>query len=240
VTSAPTDNKLLASLSKGDYELFQGDLEAVSLKLGETLCDSGRPLRYAYFPTTSIVSMNYLMQSGSSTEVAGIGFEGVVGHALFMSGESTTCSAVVQTAGLAYRLDKNVLLREFARGGGLRKILLRHVQSLMTQIGQTAVCNRHHSIDQQLCRWLLQTIDRLSGNELTMTQELISNMLGVRREAITEAAGRLQAAGCISYRRGHITVTNRKSLESRTCECYETVRSELKRLAAFDCGGRVH
>lgn len=229
----PDRNGLLASLSPDDFGRLKPDLESVALKLGESLCDAGRATRYAYFPVSSIVSLNYVTKSGSSGEIAGVGFEGMVGHALYMGGESAPQSEIVQTAGLAYRMGRNALMGEFARGGSFTKILLRYTHTLMTQIGQTAACNRHHTIEQQLCRWLLHTSDRLSAREFTMTQELISNMLGVRREAITEAAGRLQAAGCISYRRGHITVLNKRLLEGKTCECYAIIRDEFRSLAAF-------
>jgi CRP-like cAMP-binding protein len=187
-------------------------------------------LRHAFFPVNSIVSLHYVTETGASAETAGVGNEGVVGISLFMGGNTTSSSAVVQTAGHAYRLERSVLKREFDRAGALQRLLLRYAQALMTQMAQTAVCNRHHSVEQQLCRWLLLTMDRVPTQELVMTQELVASMLGVRRESVTEAAGNLQAAGYISYRRGHISVLNRKGLETHTCECYGVVRKELARL----------
>jgi len=187
-------------------------------------------LQHAYFPTTSIVSLHYVMESGASAETAGVGNEGMVGISLFMGGDTTPSSAVVQTAGHAYRLERRRLKQAFDQAGLFQKVLLRYTQALMTQMAQTAVCNRHHSLEQQLCRWLLLTIDRLSGDELIMTQELVASMLGVRREGITEAAGNLQRAGLISYRRGHIAVLDRKGLEKNSCECYAVVKKEIDRL----------
>jgi CRP-like cAMP-binding protein len=187
-------------------------------------------LQHAYFPTTSIVSLHYVMESGASAETAGVGNEGMVGVSLFMGGDTTPSSAVVQTAGHAYRLERRLLKQEFERGGLLQHLLLRYTQALLTQMAQTAVCNRHHSLEQQLCRWLLLTLDRLPSNELVMTQELVASMLGVRREGITVAAGDLQRAGYISYRRGHIAVLDRAGLEARSCECYAVVKKELNRL----------
>jgi CRP-like cAMP-binding protein len=183
-----------------------------------------------YFPTTSIVSLLYVMADGASAEIAVVGNEGVIGVSLFMGGETTPSRAVVQSAGYAYRLSGQLLKEEFTRAGAMQHLLLRYTQALITQMAQTAVCNRHHSLDQQLCRWLLLSLDRLASNELVMTQELIANMLGVRREGVTEAAGRLQSAGLIEYRRGHITVINRAGLEARTCECYAVVKKESDRL----------
>jgi CRP-like cAMP-binding protein len=194
------------------------------------LYEPGGQLKHAYFPTTAIVSLHYVMESGASSESAGVGNEGVVGVSLFMGGDTTSSSAVVQTAGHAYRMESRKLLDEFNRAGLFQRLLLRYTQALMTQISQTTACNRHHSVEQQLCRWLLLTLDRLPSNELVMTQELIANMLGVRREGITEAAGKLQHAGVIRYRRGHISVLDRAGLESRVCECYAVVRTELNRL----------
>jgi len=205
-------------------------LELVHLPLGEMLYEPGGQLRHAYFPTTAIVSLHYVMESGASSESAGVGNEGVVGISLFMGGNTTPSAAVVQTAGHAYRLDGGKLLEEFNRAGLLQRLLLRYTQALMTQMSQTAACNRHHSVEQQLCRWLLLTLDRSPSNELVMTQELIASMLGVRREGITEAAGKLQRAGFISYRRGHIAVLDRVGLEARVCECYAVVKAELNRL----------
>jgi CRP-like cAMP-binding protein len=227
---SPNQNHLLAALPEAEFELLAAHLELVPLRLGQMLYEPGGQLQHAYFPTTSIVSLHYVMESGASTESAGVGNEGVVGISLFMGGDTTPSSAVVQTAGHAYRLERRRLLQEFNRAGLLQRLLLRYTQALMTQMAQTAVCNRHHSVEQQLCRWLLLTLDRLPTNELVMTQELVASMLGVRREGITEAAGNLQRAGIISYRRGHIAVLDRKGLETNACECYAVVNKELKRL----------
>jgi len=205
-------------------------LEAVEMPLGKVLYEPGSLLTHVYFPTTSIVSMLYVMEDGGSAEIAVVGFEGIVGISLFMGGESTPSRAVVQSAGQAYRLKANVMLQEFNRAGPVLHLLLRYTQALITQMSQTAVCNRHHSLDQQLCRWLLLSLDRLHTNELRMTQELIANMLGVRREGVTEAAGRMQKAGLIKYQRGRITVLDREGLELRTCECYGVVKKEYDRL----------
>ncbi|NEV65399.1 Crp/Fnr family transcriptional regulator, partial [Thiorhodococcus minor] len=210
-------------------------LELVRLPLGMALYESGEGLSHVYFPTDAIVSLLYVMEDGASAEIAVVGNEGIVGIALFMGGETVPNRAVVQSAGYAYRLKGQVLKREFARFGGrrhgtLQPLLLRYTMALLTQMAQTAVCNRHHTIDQQLCRWLLLSLDRLPSNELQMTQELIANMLGVRREGVTEAARRLQRAGLIRYSRGHITVLDRPGLEARVCECYEVVRREFLRL----------
>lgn len=200
------------------------------MPLGEMLYETGGQLRHAYFPTTSIVSLHYVVESGASSEIAGVGCEGLVGVSLFLGGDTTSSAAVVQTAGHAYRLDRHILKQEFDRTGHLQRLLLRYAQALMTQMSQTAVCNRHHSVEQQLCRWLLVTLDRIPSGELVMTQELVASMLGVRREGITEAAGKLQQAGYIRYRRGHITVRDRSGLETRTCECYGVVKREFSRL----------
>ena len=227
---SPQQNHLLAALPAEDFEPLAAHLELAPLRLGEMLYEPGGQMTHAYFPTTSIVSLHYVMESGASAESAGVGNEGVVGISLFMGGDTTPSSAVVQTAGHAYRLKSRVLKQEFNRGGLLQRILLRYTQALMTQMSQTAVCNRHHSVEKQLCRWLLLTLDRLPSNELTMTQELIANMLGVRREAVTEAAGKLQSRGFISYRRGHITVLDRAGLEGEVCECYGVVKKEFARL----------
>lgn len=227
---SPSQNHLLAALPTAEFEPLAMHLELVKLPLGEMLYEPGDQLRYAYFPTTAIVSLHYVMESGASAESAGVGNEGVVGISLFMGGNTTPSSAVVQTAGHAYRLACGKLLQEFNRAGLMQRLLLRYTQALMTQMSQTAACNRHHSVEQQLCRWLLLTLDRLPGNDLAMTQELIASMLGVRREGITEAAGNLQRAGVISYRRGHIAVLDRAGLEQRVCECYEVVKTELDRL----------
>lgn len=201
------------------------------------LYEPGTQLRHAFFPTTSIVSLHYVTATGASAETAGVGNEGVVGVSLFMGGDTTPSSAVVQTAGQAYRLDRHILLDEFNRAGALQRLLLRYTQALMTQMAQTAVCNRHHSVEQQLCRWLLLTVDRVPARELVMTQELVASMLGVRRESVTESAGNLQAAGYIRYRRGHIAVLERAGLEDRVCECYGVVKKELERLLT-DVGRR--
>jgi CRP-like cAMP-binding protein len=227
---SPSQNHLLAALPTADFELLAQHLELVPLALGQMLYEPGEQLRHAYFPTTSIVSLHYVTASGASAETAGVGNEGVVGISLFMGGDTTSSSAVVQTAGQAYRLERHVLKQEFDRAGLLQRLLLRYTQALMTQMSQTAACNRHHSVEQQLCRWLLLTLDRVSTRELIMTQELVASMLGVRREGVTEAAGKLQRAGYISYRRGHIAVLDRHGLEQRSCECYGVVKKELDRL----------
>jgi CRP-like cAMP-binding protein len=200
------------------------------MRLGAALYEPGVRLRYLYFPTNSIVSLLYVMADGASAEIAVVGNEGVIGVSLFMGGETTPSRAVVQSAGHAFRLPGQVLKEEFTRGGAMQHLLLRYTQALLTQMAQTAVCNRHHSLDQQLCRWLLLSLDRLPGNYLVMTQELIANMLGVRREGVTEAAGNLQEAGLIHYSRGRITVVDRPGLEARTCECYAVVKLECDRL----------
>lgn len=229
--SSPQHNHLLAALAPADLEAFSAKLELVPMPLGQMLYEPGTQLRHAYFPTTCIVSLHYVTASGASAETAGVGNEGVLGISLFMGGDTTPSSAVVQTAGLAYRLERHVLQQEFDKGGALQRLLLRYTQALMTQMAQTAVCNRHHSVEQQLCRWLLLTIDRLPpARELVMTQELVASMLGVRRESVTEAAGNLQTAGYIRYRRGHIGVLDRTGLEAHTCECYGVVKKELTRL----------
>ncbi|MFP5408153.1 MAG: Crp/Fnr family transcriptional regulator [Gammaproteobacteria bacterium] len=229
-TSHPSQNHLLAALPAAEFEPLQAHLEHVDLALGDMLYEPGSQLRHAYFPTSAIVSLHYVMASGASAESAGVGNEGVVGVSLFMGGDTTSSSAVVQTAGEAYRMAAATLLQEFNRAGLFQRLLLRYTQALMTQMAQTTVCTRHHSVEQQLCRWLLLTLDRLPSNQLVMTQELIANMIGVRREGITEAAGRLQDAGVISYRRGHIAVLDRTGLEARVCECYGVVKAELDRL----------
>ena len=226
----PSQNHLLGALPPAEFAYLVGHLELVALPLGKLLYEPGSQLLHAYFPTTSIVSLHYVMESGASAETAGVGNEGVVGVSLFMGGDTTPSSAVVQTAGFAYRLPGRVLQQEFNRGELMQRLLLRYTQALITQMTQTAACNRHHTVDQQLCRWLLLTTDRVSTRELVMTHELVASMLGVRREGITGAAGDLQSAGFISYRRGHITVLNRRGLESRACECYSVVKRELHRL----------
>ncbi len=227
---SPSHNHLLCALPAAEFERLSPYLELVPMALGELLYEPGQQLQHAYFPTTAIVSMHYVMASGASAESAGVGNEGVVGIALFMGGETTPSYAVVQTAGHGYRLAGRLLKQEFTRGGLMQRLLLRYTQALLTEMTQTAACNRHHSIEQQLCRWLLLTLDRHPSGELIMTQELIASILGVRREGITEAAGRLQQAGFIRYRRGHIAVLDRSGLETRACECYAVVRKEVRRL----------
>ena len=227
---SPNQNHLLAALPTAEFEPLAAHLEPVPMPLGQMLYGPGEQLQHAYFPTTSIVSLHYVMESGASAESAGVGNEGVVGISLFMGGDTTPSSAVVQTAGHAYRLAGRLLKQEFGRAGLMQRLLLRYTQALITQMTQTAACNRHHSVEQQLCRWLLLTLDRMPTNELVMTQELVASMLGVRREGITEAAGRLQQAGFIRYRRGHISVLDRSGLEARACECYAVVKKELNRL----------
>ncbi len=226
----PRQNHLLAVLPEFECGRLFPHLERVPLPLGEALYESGDRLNHVYFPTTAIVSLLYVMENGASAEIAVVGNEGIVGIALFMGGETMPNRAVVQSAGHAYRLKGQLLKQEFNRSGALQHLLLRYTLALLTQMAQTAVCNRHHSVDQQLCRWLLLSLDRLPSNELTMTQELIANMLGVRREGVTEAAGHLQGAGLIHYSRGRITVVDRAGLEARVCECYEVVRKEFRRL----------
>ncbi len=230
IPHSPNQNHLLGALPTADFERLAPHLNLVPLPLGEILYEPGQQLQHAYFPTTAIVSLHYVMESGASAETAGVGNEGVVGIALFMGGDTTPSSAVVKTAGHAYRLERRVLKEEFARAGLLQRLLLRYTQALITQMTQTAACNRHHSVEQQLCRWLLSTLDRVPSHELIITQELVASMLGVRREGITEAAGRLQSAGFIRYRRGHISVLNRVGLEAGACECYAVVKTELDRL----------
>ena len=224
------DNRLLAALPKEDYRALLPFLEPVALPLGMALYESGGVQGYVYFPTSGIVSLLYVLRNGSSAEIAVTGREGLVGIALFMGGETTPSRAVVQSAGRGYRIKAAALKEKFEAGGALQYLLLRFTQALITQMTQTAVCNRHHSVDQQLCRWLLLSLDRLPGNELVMTQELIANMLGVRREGVTEAAGKLQAVGLIKYSRGKITILDRPRLEARVCECYAVVKQEYDRL----------
>ena len=226
----PRQNHLLEALPEDVYNRLLPNLEPVSMPLGDVVYESGIQMRHVYFPTTSIVSLLYVMEDGASAEIAIVGNEGVVGVSLFMGGESTPSRAVVQSAGEAYRLPGRLLKSEFERGGPLQHLLLRYTQALLTQMAQTAVCNRHHTLDQQFCRWLLLSVDRLPSDELIMTQELIANMLGVRREGVTEAAGNVQKAGLIKYQRGHITVLDRPGLEARVCECYAVVKKEFSRL----------
>jgi CRP-like cAMP-binding protein len=230
----PRSNYLLAALPEESYLRLLPELELVSMPLGWVLYESGGLLEHLYFPVAGIVSLLYVTSNGSSSEIAIAGNDGLVGISLFMGGDTTTNRAVVQSAGHAYRMNAPALRREFALGGGFQSLALRYTQALITQMAQTAVCNRHHTLDQQLCRWLLLSFDRLSGAELVMTQELIANMLGVRREGVTETAGRLQQAGLIRYSRGRITVLDRTRLEQRVCECYSVVKTEFKRLLPAD------
>ena len=227
---SPNQNHLLSALPAAEFDRLAPHLELVPLRLGDCLYEPGGRMQHVYFPTTGIVSLLIMLESGSSAEIAGVGSEGVIGIALFMGGDTTPSTAVVQTAGHGYRLPARLLKEDFNRGGLMQRLLLRYTQALLTQMCQTAACNRHHSIEQQLCRWLLLTLDRLSSNELVMTQELVASALGVRREGITEAAGNLQRAGIIRYRRGHIAVVERSGLEARACECYDVLRTELGRL----------
>jgi CRP-like cAMP-binding protein len=230
VKQDPNQNHLLAALLDAEFDRLAPHLELIPLLLGDVLCESGDKLDYVYFPTTAIISLHYLLEDGGSSEIAGVGNEGVLGISLFMGGGTTPSRAVVQTRGFGYRLPVRILLEEFNRAGPVMRLLLRYTQALLTHMSQTAVCNRHHTVEQQLCRFLLLTLDRLGSNELTMTQELISNMLGVRRGGVTEAAGRLQEYRYISYRRGHITVLDRAGLEQHVCECYGVVKKEFARL----------
>jgi CRP-like cAMP-binding protein len=223
-------NHLLGALTPSALRRLKKRLELVDMPLGEVVYESGRPVPHVYFPTDCIVSLLYVLENGSSAEIAVVGKEGVVGVSIFMGGETTPSRAVVQSAGGAYRLPSAVMMEEFRRAGPMQHLMLRYTQALITQMAQTAVCNRHHTVDQQLCRWLLLSLDRLDSSHITMTQDLIANMLGVRREGVTEAAGKLQKAGVISYRRGHIQVLDRKKLEAMSCECYEVVRRETERL----------
>jgi CRP-like cAMP-binding protein len=229
----PSQNHLLAALPVDECARLLPNLEWVALPLGKLLSEPGEQMRHVYFPTTAIVSLLYVMEDGASAEIAVVGNEGIVGVSLFMGGETTTSRAVVQSAGHGYRLSGQLLKDAFFRAGPMQRLLLRYTQALLTQMAQTAVCNRHHSVDQQLCRWLLLSLDRLSSNELVMTQELIANMLGVRREGVTEAAGKLHQAGLIEYHRGHITVLDRPGLEARVCECYAVVKKEFDRLLPY-------
>jgi CRP-like cAMP-binding protein len=229
----PQQNHLLAALSVQTFSRLEPHLERVSLPLGKALYESGDAMRHVYFPTDSIVSLLYVMENGASAEISVVGNEGLVGIAVFMGGESTPSRAIVQSAGYAYRLPGQRLKDEFNRHGELMMLMLRYTQALITQMAQTAVCNRHHSIDQQLCRWLLLSLDRLPGDRLCMTQELIANMLGVRREGVTDAAGKLQRLGVIEYSRGNIRVLDRAHLERLSCECYAVVKKETERLLPY-------
>lgn len=226
----PSQNHLFAALPAEVFERLSPHLELIPMPLGQVIYESGGQLQHVYFPTTAIVSLHYVMENGASAEIAGVGNEGVLGITLFMGGNTTPTLSTVYTGGYGYRLKARLIMEEFNRAGPLMRLMLRYTQALMTQISQAVVCNRHHSVEQQLCRWLLSTLDRLPSNELTITQELIASMLGVRREGITEAAGNLQRAGLISYRRGHVTVLKRTGLESRACECYNVVKKEFHRL----------
>ena len=229
-TTEPRNNQLLAALPAAEWERWLPQLESVEMPLGQVLYESGTTLSHVYFPLTAIVSLLYVMENGASAEIAVVGNEGIVGISLFMGGESTPSRAVVQSAGYGLRLNAQTMKDEFNRAGPVLHLLLRYTQALITQMAQTAVCNRHHSLDQQLCRWLLLSLDRLQGNDLVMTQELIANMLGVRREGVTEAALKLQKVGLIRYARGRISVLDRAGLEKRTCECYAVVKNEYDRL----------
>jgi CRP-like cAMP-binding protein len=226
----PAENHLLAALPDAQWRRWRPYLERVEMPLSQVLYESGGTLSHVYFPTTAIVSLLYVMENGASTEVAVVGNEGIVGVSLFMGGDSTSSRAVVQSAGQGFRLKARIMKEDFDRAGPVLHLLLRYTQALITQMSQRAVCNRHHSLDQQLCRWLLLSLDRLRGNELVMTQELIASMLGVRREGVTEGALKLQQAGLIRYARGHITVLDRAGIEKRSCECYSVVKKEYDRL----------
>jgi len=229
-SASPLQNHLLAQLPESERNRWLPQLEFVDMPLGEVIYEAGSTLTHVYFPITAIVSLLYVMENGSSAEIAVVGNEGIVGISLFMGGDSTPSRGVVQSAGKGFRLRAQVMREEFNKSGPVLHLLLRYTQALITQMSQTAVCNRHHSLDQQLCRWLLLSLDRLQGNELVMTQELIANMLGVRREGVTDGALKLQKAGLIRYHRGHITVCDRKGLEKRSCECYAVVKKEYDRL----------
>jgi CRP-like cAMP-binding protein len=232
----PRQNALLASLSAADFDRLADALEPVPMRLGDMLYEPGVLLRHAYFPGTAVVSLHYVTESGASAQTTGVGREGVIGIPLFMGGGTTSSSAVVHTGGHGWRLDRHRLAQEFARGDSLQAALLRYTQALMTQMTQTAACYRHHSVEQQLCTWLMTTLDRMPDEELVMTQELLGSLLGVRRESITQAACRLQEQGYIRYRRGHITVTNAEGLRGSACECYAVVKTEMARLARSDAG----
>ncbi len=234
---SPKQNHILAALPAEDYARLLPELELIPMSLGWAVYESGGHMSYVYFPTTSIVSLLYVMENGASAEIAIVGNHGLVGISLFMGGETTPSRGVVQSAGHGYRLGASVLKREFAAGGNLQHLALRFTQALITQMAQTAVCNRHHALDKQLCRWLLLSLDRLQSTELVMTQELIANMLGVRREGVTAAAGHLQADGLIQYNRGHIKVLDRAGLERRVCECYAVVKREYDRLLPYNIPG---
>ena len=230
----PKHNQLLAALHPEDYARLLFDLELTTMTLGESVYERGVPLEYVYFPTTCMISLLYVMENGDSAEIAVVGNDGLVGIAVFMGGEGMSSRAVVQNAGECYRLKAKIMQREFASGGSLQHLTLRFTQALIAQMVQTGACNRHHTLEQQLCRWLLLTLDRLPGNQVTMTQQLIGNMLGVRRTGVIEATSQLQKAGVIEYNGGRITVLNRAKLEKRSCECYEVVKKEIARLLAYE------
>ena len=230
ISTDPHQNQILNSLAKCEFDRLAPNLELVKLALGQTICESGAKPNYVYFPTSGIISILNVMENGASAEIAVVGNEGILGISVFMNGGSTPSRAVVQSAGSSYRIKANLLLNEFNLAESLQRLLLRYTYALMTQMAQTAACNRHHTIDQQLCRWLLLSFDRLDGDTLLMTQELIANMLGVRREGVTEAACNLQSSGLIKYSRGKITILNRPKLEKRCCECYDVVKLEFDRL----------
>ncbi|MGK2900691.1 MAG: Crp/Fnr family transcriptional regulator [Burkholderiaceae bacterium] len=236
---SPLQNRLLAALPAAEFESLAAHLELVPMRLGDRLYEPRGQLLHAYFPTTAIASLHYVMESGASSESSGVGNEGVIGISLFMGGDTTPSSAIVHTGGHAYRLERRLVKQEFDRAGLVQRLFLRYAQALITQMTQTAACNRHHSVEQQLCRWLLLTLDRVPSRELVITQELIAGILGVRREGITAAAGNLQRAGFIRYRRGHISVLERSGLEARACECYAVVRKEWSRLLSDADAGRT-
>ena len=237
-TKNAKQNQLLAAMPEAEWKRWLPDMEAIDMPLGQVLYEPGSTLSHVYFPTTAIISMLYVLENGASAEIAVVGNEGMVGISLFMGGDSTPSRAVVQSAGNGFRLPAQAMKDEFNRGGAVLHLLLRYTQALITQMAQTAVCNRHHSLDQQLCRWLLLSLDRLEGSELVMTQELISNMLGVRREGVTEAALHLQSAGLIKYSRGRISVLDRPGIEKRSCECYGVVKKEYDRLKKIPLEGK--
>lgn len=236
---APELNYILAALNSSGLDRLTTHLDLVNLKLGEVIYGPNQHISYAYFPTTCIISLQYIMDTGACAEAAEVGNEGMLGLPILLGGNTTPNTAIVQTAGHAYRLEQSILKEEFNSAGVMQRILLRYTQAMMTQMFQTAACNRHHSVEQQLCRWLLLTVDRIPSGELLMTQELVANMLGVRRESITEAAGNLQNTGCIRYRRGHISVLDRRKLECNVCECYSVVKEEFSRLMSSVCQGVI-
>jgi CRP-like cAMP-binding protein len=232
VLTLAKQNSLLAALPAADFERLAPHLERLAMPLGEMLYEPGSPMRHVYFPTTAVVSLHYVLESGASAESAGVGYEGIVGISLFMGGDTTPSSAAVQIAGYGYSLDAALLKKEFARAGAVQRLLLRYTQALIAQMIQTAACNRHHSVEQQICRWLLMTLDRIPSSEVVVTQEMIAGVLGVRRESVTEVAGALQQAGVIRYRRGHISVLDRSGLNDTVCECYAVVKRQMHKLLA--------